>query len=109
MRHSSARFFIAPALLAAALCAPVFAMQPAAPLPAPADKPLTPIVIDPGHGGDDGGAVVHGLMEKDIALAFAKKLKTRLLKNADLPVVLTRDDDRYVTLDGRLVDSVDMS
>jgi N-acetylmuramoyl-L-alanine amidase len=70
---------------------------------------MTPIVLDPGHGGDDEGAVVRGLREKDLALAFAKKLKARLSKNADLPVVLTRESDHYVTLDDRLVDSVDMS
>ncbi len=109
MRHMNARSSFASALLAAALAAPAFAMHPASPLPGAADRPLTPIVIDPGHGGDDQGAVVRGLMEKDIALAFAKKLKTRLLRNNDLPVVLTRNDDHYVTLDGRLVDSVDMS
>lgn len=99
----------APALLAAALAIPSYAMHPAAPLlPAP-NQPMTPVILDPGHGGDDEGAVVHGLMEKDIALVFAKKLKARLARNADLPVVLTRDTDRYVTLDGRLVESVDMS
>lgn len=67
------------------------------------------MILDPGHGGDDEGAVVRGLREKDLALIFAKKLKARLAKNADLPVVLTRDSDRYVTLNERLVDSVDMS
>jgi len=70
---------------------------------------MTPVIIDPGHGGDDDGAIVRGVREKDLALVFAKKLKARLAKNADLPVVLTRDADHYVTLDERLVDSVDMS
>jgi N-acetylmuramoyl-L-alanine amidase len=99
----------APALLAAALSIPCSAMHPASPLlPAP-NQPMAPVILDPGHGGDDQGAVVRGLQEKDIALVFAKKLKARLARNADLPVVLTRDTDRYVTLDDRLVDSVDMS
>ena len=100
---------VAPALLAAALAIPSSAMHPASPLlPAP-NQPLTPVVLDPGHGGDDEGAVVHGLMEKNIALVFAQKLKARLAKTAGLPVVLTRDTDRYVTLDDRLVDCVDQS
>jgi N-acetylmuramoyl-L-alanine amidase len=99
----------APALLASALAVPSYAMHPSSPLlPAP-NQPMTPVILDPGHGGDDQGAVVRGIQEKDIALTFAKKLKARLAKNAGLPVVLTRDSDRYITLDERLVDSVDMS
>ena len=109
MRHIIAWNRFAPALLAAALAMPVSAMNPSSPLPHPPNQPMTPVIIDPGHGGDDQGAVVHGLQEKDIALTFAKKLKARLAKNSDLPVVLTRDSDKYVTLDERLVDSVDMS
>jgi len=99
----------APALLAAALALPASAMRPSAPiLPAPG-QPATPVIIDPGHGGDDEGAVVRGVREKDLALVFAQKLKARLARNHDLPVVLTRETDRYVTLDDRLVDSVDQS
>lgn len=109
MRPINAWNRFAPAVLAAALSIPASAMNPSFPLPHPSNQPMTPVVLDPGHGGDDQGAVVHGLQEKDIALVFAKKLKARLAKNADLPVVLTRDSDRYVTLDERLVDSVDMS
>ena len=52
---------------------------------------------------------MHGIKEKDVALVFAKKLKLRLARNTDLPVVLTRDTDRYIRLDERLVDSVDMT
>lgn len=105
----SARNIIAPALLAALLALPASAMRPSDPiLPAPG-RPITPIILDPGHGGDDEGAIVRGVREKDLALIFAKKLKARLGRNRDLPVVLTREDDRYVTLDDRLVDSVDQS
>ncbi len=57
----------APALLAAALAAPAFALHPSSPIPPAANQPMTPVILDPGHGGDDEGAVVHGLMEKDIA------------------------------------------
>ncbi|MEQ1919450.1 MAG: N-acetylmuramoyl-L-alanine amidase [Elusimicrobiota bacterium] len=109
MRNILAWNRFASALLAAALSIPAAAMNPSSPLPHPSNQPMTPVILDPGHGGDDEGAVVHGLQEKTLALVFAKKLKARLAKNADLPVVLTRDNDRYVTLDERLVDSVDMS
>ncbi len=93
------------ALLAAAV--PAFALHPSAPVPRETGRPMTPIIIDPGHGGDDFGAVVKGLREKDLALAFAQKLKRRLAQ--DHAVVLTRQDDRYVTLDDRVVGSVDLA
>jgi N-acetylmuramoyl-L-alanine amidase len=66
---------------------------------------MTPVILDPGHGGDDLGAVVKGVREKDIALAVSLKLRDRI--KGDMPVVMTRDSDHYVTLDGRLVESVD--
>jgi N-acetylmuramoyl-L-alanine amidase len=96
---------LAAAFLAAALAAPASAMFTAAPLPSNSGRPLTPVIIDPGHGGDDLGAVVKGLKEKDIALAVSLKLRD-LIKN-DMPVMMTRDSDHYVTLDDRVVDSVD--
>jgi N-acetylmuramoyl-L-alanine amidase len=108
MRNSILRTLLAPALLAGALSMPSYAMHPASPMPPAPDEPMTPVILDPGHGGDDEGAIVRGLREKDIALVFAKKLKARLARNTDLPVMLTRETDRYVTLDERLVDSVDM-
>jgi N-acetylmuramoyl-L-alanine amidase len=80
-------------------------MYTAAPLPAASDRPLTPVIIDPGHGGDDLGAVVKGIQEKDIALAVGLKLRDRI--KSEMPVMLTRDSDHYVTLDDRIVDSVD--
>jgi N-acetylmuramoyl-L-alanine amidase len=97
----------AAALLSAAFAAPATARIPSAPAPAPADLPLAPVIIDPGHGGHDLGAVAHGLREKDIALAVARKVRDRL--KADVPVMMTRDSDRFVTLDRRLLDSVDWS
>lgn len=51
------------------------------------------IVIDPGHGGEDGGAVgVTGIKEKDLNLKIALKLKEKLL-NSGINVVMTRDTD----------------
>ena len=59
------------------------------------------VVIDPGHGGRDSGAIgPHGLREKDVALAIALKLAARL-RAQGLVVVLTRDRDIFVPLDDR--------
>jgi N-acetylmuramoyl-L-alanine amidase len=59
------------------------------------------VVIDPGHGGKDGGAAAHGLKEKDIVLKVALDLKKKIEEQLGLEVVLTRDTDRFVTLDRR--------
>lgn len=59
------------------------------------------VVIDPGHGGHDPGAIgKQGTQEKDIALAISKRLKVHLEKQG-LEVLLTRDDDRYLKLEER--------
>lgn len=50
------------------------------------------IVIDPGHGGEDGGASANGVLEKDINLAIALKLRD-MLKAAGYKTVMTREDD----------------
>lgn len=50
------------------------------------------IVLDPGHGGPDGGAVGGEVIEKDIALHVAKKLRDYLQQQGAL-VLLTREDD----------------
>ena len=63
---------------------------------------LKKIVLDPGHGGKDPGAVgVHGVAEKDIVLKVAKKLAARLIKDLGVQVVLTRSDDRFIRLEDR--------
>jgi N-acetylmuramoyl-L-alanine amidase len=59
------------------------------------------VVIDPGHGGKDGGAAGHGVNEKDVVLAVALKLKARIERRLGLEVVLTRSGDKFVTLDRR--------
>jgi len=59
------------------------------------------VVVDAGHGGRDTGALgPRGTREKDVALAIAKALAARL-KALGFTVVLTRQDDRYLTLDER--------
>lgn len=68
----------------------------------PAAPGLRKIVIDPGHGGRDPGAVgVAGVAEKDIALAVARKLVARLKTEMGIDALLTRDDDRFVSLEER--------
>lgn len=60
------------------------------------------IVLDAGHGGHDPGAVAHGHKEKEITLAIAQELRSLLRqRRPDLNVVMTRDDDRFVTLQRR--------
>jgi len=55
------------------------------------------LVVDAGHGGKDNGAVgINGILEKDINLAFSKKLK-QLSGEYKIDVVLTRDDDKYMS------------
>ena len=59
------------------------------------------VVIDPGHGGKDTGAIgPHGVREKDVALSIARRLATRL-RVLGFTVVLTRKDDSFVALDER--------
>jgi len=59
------------------------------------------VVVDPGHGGRDPGATgVGGLREKDVNLAISKKLAVRLEEHG-FDVVLTRRDDRALTLEER--------
>ncbi len=61
------------------------------------------IVIDAGHGGMDPGAVSpRKVKEKDVVLAFAQELSRSLLATGRYEVVLTRDDDRFVTLAERV-------
>ena len=60
------------------------------------------IVLDPGHGGKDPGAIgVGGRAEKDVVLSIAKRLAVKLKNEMGIQVVLTRKDDRYVPLENR--------
>jgi N-acetylmuramoyl-L-alanine amidase len=77
----------------------------AVPLPAPtraAGETRRTIVIDPGHGGIDPGATVAAIAEKAVVLAFGKALKGELEANGRYRVVMTRDDDRFVSLGERV-------
>ncbi|MFQ5736437.1 MAG: N-acetylmuramoyl-L-alanine amidase [Thermodesulfobacteriota bacterium] len=64
--------------------------------------PIRVVVIDPGHGGEDSGAVGSGgTAEKDVTLSLAKKLASKLKKRLGLRVLLTRETDVFVPLEER--------
>jgi len=60
------------------------------------------VVIDPGHGGKDHGKTGSGgLLEKDVNLMLATAIRDQIERDLGLDVVLTREDDRLVSLSGR--------
>ena len=61
------------------------------------------VVIDPGHGGIDPGAIgVRKTKEKDVVLAFGLTLRKILESSGGIDVIMTRDDDRFLTLKERV-------
>ncbi|MDH4157820.1 MAG: N-acetylmuramoyl-L-alanine amidase [candidate division Zixibacteria bacterium] len=66
------------------------------------DNRIDVIVIDPGHGGGDYGAIgPNGAREKDVALDIAKELAKLIRKDKQFKVIMTRDRDKALTLDQR--------
>jgi N-acetylmuramoyl-L-alanine amidase len=101
-----------PATETAATPAPVPAAPapPAPPVLPAADPPafgqptsaIRTVTIDPGHGGaDEGARGVQGLLEKNLTLIVARRVKGLLEARLGLRVLLTRDDDRHVAFDDR--------
>jgi N-acetylmuramoyl-L-alanine amidase len=85
---------------------PTLPVPPPPEIQPPAAQPtagaLRTIVIDAGHGGDDSGARgTTGVLEKDITLALARRLKSALESRLGVRVLLTRDADQAVLLDDR--------
>ncbi|WP_375682774.1 MULTISPECIES: N-acetylmuramoyl-L-alanine amidase [unclassified Bartonella] len=61
------------------------------------------VVLDPGHGGIDGGARgVTGILEKDVTLDFARALRDELQKDSHITVALTRDSNIFLRLSERV-------
>jgi len=101
-----------PPLAAAPVAAPTPAPIPQAQMQTPA--PLSPqaqgkidrlvvVAIDPGHGGEDPGAVgPSGLREKDVVLAVALQLRDRINTLPNMRAMLTRDADFFVPLQERV-------
>jgi N-acetylmuramoyl-L-alanine amidase len=80
-------------------------LSAAAPPPRPPQqtkqKPL--IIIDPGHGGVDPGAIgANGVFEKHVALALSKELKKQLEASGKYRVKMTRNDDTFIKLSNRV-------
>ena len=77
-----------------------------APAPTPSLEALDRLIVialDPGHGGEDPGAIgPSGLREKDVVLAVARKLRDKLSTNPNIRVLMTRDDDFFVPLHERV-------
>jgi len=65
------------------------------------DRPL--IVLDPGHGGIDSGAVgIKGTLEKAVVLDFSSLLKRKLEETGQFQIKLTREDDTFIALRDRV-------
>ena len=70
----------------------------------PAGGPiLRAIAIDPGHGGQDPGAIgINGIKEKEVSLAVAQSLQKLIKMQLGIPIYLSRDDDYGLTAEERL-------
>jgi N-acetylmuramoyl-L-alanine amidase len=78
-------------------------LEPSNPQP-PSFNNISKIVIDPGHGGKDSGAIGRrGLMEKTVVLDIAKRLKALIERNTNYEVILTRETDIFIPLEERTV------
>jgi N-acetylmuramoyl-L-alanine amidase len=91
---------------------PLPVTQVAAPVPVPDPQAIAPrrhkgkpvVVIDPGHGGIDPGAIgISGVYEKNITLAEARDLREHLERTGRYRVYLTRDRDVFIPLHDRVV------
>jgi N-acetylmuramoyl-L-alanine amidase len=69
----------------------------------PAAQPqLFKLVLDPGHGGEDPGAIgPTGLKEKDVVLRISTRVRDKVRKDLGWDVVMTREDDRFIRLEDR--------
>ena len=77
------------------------------PVEPPSDKPeiarLVTIVLDPGHGGEDPGAIGRaGSHEKNVTLSVARRLKAKIDATPNMRSVLTRDGDYFIPLQSRV-------
>ena len=69
----------------------------------PGRRRMITVALDPGHGGEDPGAIGRrGTHEKDVTLAIGRKLKRLIDAEPGMRAMLTRDDDYYVPLAARV-------
>ncbi|UOQ95412.1 N-acetylmuramoyl-L-alanine amidase [Halobacillus shinanisalinarum] len=59
------------------------------------------IILDPGHGGKDPGAIGNSLQEKEVVLDIAKRVESKL-REKGYDILMTRSDDTFVTLEDRV-------
>jgi N-acetylmuramoyl-L-alanine amidase len=72
-------------------------------LPSPDIARLVTVVIDPGHGGEDPGAVGRGgSLEKNVTLEIARRLKAKIDATPNMRALLTRDGDFFIPLQQRV-------
>src|SRR5246127_5845831 len=76
------------------------AAEPRTAQPSAAPGPFAVVVLDPGHGGQDSGAMCGGLLEKDMTLDVARRID-RLLDSEGIATLMTRLADTYVSLADR--------
>lgn len=75
----------------------------AAPPPKTPPRPPAVVVLDPGHGGRDPGAIgVTGTEEKDVTLSICLAIKQALATNPNIKVFVTRERDNYIALPSRV-------
>ena len=60
------------------------------------------VVLDPGHGGKDPGAEASGYRESNLMLELAAAVKESLIRNTEFKVVLTRNEDVFLSLEDRI-------
>lgn len=60
------------------------------------------VVLDPGHGGIDPGAVGNGITEAELMFVLAQEVRDALLRSGNFNVVLTRDGNEFVSLERRV-------
>jgi N-acetylmuramoyl-L-alanine amidase len=79
---------------------PVAKTESRTPQSSVASKPFAVVVLDPGHGGQDSGAMCGGVLEKDLTLDVARRID-RLLNSEGIATLMTRVGDTYVSLADR--------
>ena len=75
-------------------------VEPRTAQPSAAPGPFAVVILDPGHGGQDSGAMCGGLLEKDLTLDVARRID-RLLDSEGIATLMTRLGDTYVSLADR--------
>jgi len=87
-----------PAAIPPSMESPRVAVSP----PSPVRKHRVRVMIDPGHGGKDPGAIgPTGLKEKDVVLAIGRKVREMLSRTGEFDVRMTRDEDVFIPLEER--------